>query len=277
MTEGRDQWADWLLEGRSRGSNKAVQRKWAAILRGIRTRVLRGAKIRHGDRVLDVGAGTGLVAREALRRTAHVVAVDLSLDVLRECASSVAAVAGDVLRLPFRDERFDVVTMRSVLIYVADKSATIRECRRVLAPGGRVSIFEPINRVYVPPGAWPGDIPDDLAGDKERILARAEQESEFHDSMRGFDERDLAEHFRDAGFERIDLTYEYRYSARQLRRGEVAEVLMNRPNPSTPSHEEIAREVLGERAETYLARYAEFLASGPLRESTGAAYVVAKK
>jgi arsenite methyltransferase len=277
VTEGRDRWADWLLEGRSRGSSKAVQRKWASTLRRVRTRVLRGARIHAGDRVLDVGAGTGLIALEALRKTEHVIAVDLSLDALRECVPSVTVVGGNVLRLPFRDEQFDVVTMRSVLIYVADKGAAIRECHRVLVPGGRVSIFEPINRVYVPPGAWPGDLPEDLARDKELVRARVERESEFRESMLGFDERDLVEHFRAAGFERIDLSYEYRYASRRLRRREVGEVLMNRPNPATPSHEEIAREVLGERAEAYLSRYAEFLTSRPLRESSAAAYVVATK
>ena len=43
------------------------------------------------------------------------------------------------------DGSVDVVTTRSVLIYVKDKAAALREFYRVLKPGGRVSLFEPIN------------------------------------------------------------------------------------------------------------------------------------
>jgi len=45
------------------------------------------------------------------------------------------------------DASVDVVTTRSVLIYVPDKRRTFEEFHRVLKPGGRLSIFEPINNV----------------------------------------------------------------------------------------------------------------------------------
>ncbi|WP_348240817.1 methyltransferase domain-containing protein, partial [Salmonella enterica] len=46
------------------------------------------------------------------------------------------------------DSSVDVVTTRSVLIYVDDKAAAFAAFHRVLKPGGRVSLFEPINRRY---------------------------------------------------------------------------------------------------------------------------------
>src|SRR5438552_1275327 len=46
---------------------------------------------------------------------------------------------------PIADGSVDAVTTRSVLIYVADKAAAFHECFRVLKPGGRLSLFEPIN------------------------------------------------------------------------------------------------------------------------------------
>src|SRR5205085_157382 len=49
---------------------------------------------------------------------------------------------------PIASRSIDVVTTRSVLIYVADKQAAIRAFHRVLRPRGRISIFEPINNYF---------------------------------------------------------------------------------------------------------------------------------
>jgi len=109
--------------------------------------------------VVDLGAGTGLLALEACRRvkrSGYVVAVDASADALSECkrqaepAENVAplgCLVGDALRIPLASQSVDVVMTRSVLIYLADKQAGVRELYRVLKPKGRASIFEPINEV----------------------------------------------------------------------------------------------------------------------------------
>jgi ubiquinone/menaquinone biosynthesis C-methylase UbiE len=51
---------------------------------------------------------------------------------------------------PLSDHSVDVVTTRSVVIYVAEKQRAFDEFHRVLRPGGRLSIFEPINRFSFP-------------------------------------------------------------------------------------------------------------------------------
>jgi arsenite methyltransferase len=107
--------------------------------------------------VLDVGCGDGLIAFGALDRGAGtVVFSDISSDLLDECRRLVAELgvaercrfveAPAEALTPIEDESVDVVTTRSVLIYVADKSSALREFRRVLRPGGRISLYEPINR-----------------------------------------------------------------------------------------------------------------------------------
>lgn len=155
--EPLDRWADWLLHGRQRGMSEGQLRRMDAVLRRVRDRVLGGARLRRGQRVLDVGAGTGLLTLDACRRvgpTGQVVAVDRSHDALAVCrrpaggdaaAPMPACAVGDATALPFADQAFDVVLVRSVLMYVADRPAAIRELRRVLRPGGRVSLFEPIH------------------------------------------------------------------------------------------------------------------------------------
>ncbi|HET8631735.1 MAG TPA: methyltransferase domain-containing protein [Thermomicrobiales bacterium] len=285
--EQLDRWADWLLRGRRRGLSAAQVRRQGADLRRFRDRVLRGARLRAGQRVLDVGAGTGLVALEARRRVGpggRVVAFDLSRDALRECRRQVAdapgaplrPVAGDATRLPFLDGAFDAVLTRSVLIYVADKSAAAREIRRVLRPGGRASLFEPINSATE--RYW--DAGPDLAPvqpDHDRILARLDAGFTHRAAMVGFDERDLARAFIEAGFVAVRLDYEFRHALRRRAPGEIAASLRARPNPTMLSYEEAARAVLGDAADAYLARYVRLLAAQPRPEASAVAYLTAQK
>ena len=123
-----------------------------AWFRRVSNRVLRGARIRTGQRVLDIGAGTGLLALGAASRVGQsgsVFALDISRDALIACLSQahtqsapVCAVVGEATGLPFDEGSFDAVLTRSVLIYVSDKLQAITEMFRVLRPGGRASIWE---------------------------------------------------------------------------------------------------------------------------------------
>ncbi|HEX5502757.1 MAG TPA: methyltransferase domain-containing protein [Thermomicrobiales bacterium] len=282
-----DRWADWLLRGRQRGLSAAQVRRQGASLRRFRDWVLRGARLRAGQRVLDVGAGTGLVALAARRRVGpggRVVAFDRSRDALRECrrqgaddpGASLRPVAGDAACLPFRDGAFDAVLTRSVLIYVADKSAAAREIYRVLRPGGRASLFEPINsatqQYWV---ASPDLAPVQPAHD--RILAQLNAGFTHRADMVGFDERDLLQYFIEAGFVDVRLDYEFRHALRRRAPAEIAASLQARPNPSMLSYEEAARAVLGAAADEYLARYVRLLVAQPRVEASAVAYLTAEK
>src|SRR5215469_136839 len=155
MTETRDRWYRWLCEVRH-GGDPAEQERVRQALCSVRDKVLDRAALGAGDTVLDVGTGDGLIAFGALDRLGsdgRVIFSDISADVLEYCRAA-AADTGDLHSCDFvrasadnlvgiADASVDVVTTRSVLIYVADKAAAFAEFRRVLRPGGRVSIFEP--------------------------------------------------------------------------------------------------------------------------------------
>lgn len=105
------------------------------------------------DRVLDVASGTGLVARELVRRYGcSVVALDQSPQMLagarerlaREprLATRIELVQGEAERLPFEDAEFHHLTFTYLLRYVDDPGATLAELARVVRPGGRIAALE---------------------------------------------------------------------------------------------------------------------------------------
>jgi demethylmenaquinone methyltransferase/2-methoxy-6-polyprenyl-1,4-benzoquinol methylase len=110
-------------------------------------------KARPGERVLDVATGTGLVARELVRRyRVEVVGLDQSPQMLAAArarlarapalAEHVKLIEGQAEQLPFADGEFDHLTFTYLLRYVRDPAATLRELARVVAPGGRIASLE---------------------------------------------------------------------------------------------------------------------------------------
>jgi SAM-dependent methyltransferase len=104
------------------------------------------AAIGRGDRVLDVGCGTGVVAREAARRVGadgRVVGLDLNprmLEVARRVGPEIEWRQGDAAELPFENAVFDVVASQYALMFFPDQVAALRETWRVLASRGRLAV-----------------------------------------------------------------------------------------------------------------------------------------
>lgn len=97
--------------------------------------------IEGGQRVLDIGTGTGAAADEIARTDAKVVGVDRSLRMLSVALRerpSLPFVAADVLDLPFRDRTFDVVAGNFVFAHFAKVETALFELTRVLSRGGRI-------------------------------------------------------------------------------------------------------------------------------------------
>lgn len=227
--QSKDRWHRWLLElrhGRDPGYAQQVRRE----LQPVRDEVLDRAGLRAGDTLLDVGAGDGLIGFGALERLGphgRVIFSDISADLLDHCRA-LAQAAGQLGRCEFvraaadrltgiDDASVDVVTTRSVLIYVADKAAAFAEFRRVLRPGGRVSIFEPINSLMQECNQelfFGYDIRP-IAGIAAKVAGPyAALQPAGTDPMVDFDDRDLVRLAEQAGFGevRLDLRVEVRSS-----------------------------------------------------------------
>jgi arsenite methyltransferase len=216
----RDRWAERLAERRF-GGDSDVRADVLGRLAETRDKVLDGADLREGETLLDVGCGEGLIAFGALERSAvTVIFSDVSTDLLDFCRKAasdldmldrcrfVEAAADDLGAIV--DASVDVVTTRSVLIYVQDKAAAFAEFARVLRPGGRISLWEPINR-FGSQERWQesfigfpvdGGL-EEIAG-KVRAVYEAIQPPDS-DPMLDFDERDLLRLAEDAGFFPLEL------------------------------------------------------------------------
>lgn len=107
--------------------------------------LLDAAKVASGDRVLDVGCGTGIVARTAVSRVGpegRVVGLDPNegmLAVARK-TSGVEWATGVAEDIPFDDNSFDVVVSQFAMMFFEDRHEAVAEMSRVLVPGGRVAI-----------------------------------------------------------------------------------------------------------------------------------------
>jgi len=128
----------------SAGAAEVYEAKFVpAIFAEWGPRTADGARVAAGDRVLDVACGTGVVARECVRRGARVTGVDLNegmLKVARRLAPDIDYVSGDAASLPFNDEAFDVVACQFALMFFPEPVRAVAEMARVLRPGGRIGL-----------------------------------------------------------------------------------------------------------------------------------------
>lgn len=114
--------------------------------------------LRRGERLLDVGAGGGRHAFEAMKRGAVGVALDYSATDLKDVAATCGAMieSGEItwdeyagvananaLDLPFPDACFDRVVTSEVLEHIWDDERALDEMVRVLRPGGRLAVTVP--------------------------------------------------------------------------------------------------------------------------------------
>jgi len=217
---GRDSWYQWIVRHRH-GGDDGFRRALFQALVPMRDRLLDAAHIREGDVVLDLGTGDGLIGFGALERvgpSGRAIFNDISADLLGLCRDYAAETgvldrcrfvlgsADDLVEIDVAS--VDVVTIRSVLIYVKDKAASLRECYRVLRPGGRLALFEPINRFIIA-----GHGRAFCGYDVSPIVHIVAKLDEFYDNIQDpvsdpmvdFDERDLLRLVTMAGFEEVHL------------------------------------------------------------------------
>ena len=153
MTDTTSTVAGWQVE---RNASEAYERYLVpAIFESWTKRLVETVDIRDNHDVLDVGCGTGIVARRAAAEVGEgaVFGIDINERML-EVAQASANEEGhgitwdqaDVSDLPFEDDRFDIVLCQQAIQFFATPEAALAELQRVLSPGGQgaLSVWRPI-------------------------------------------------------------------------------------------------------------------------------------
>lgn len=100
-----------------------------------------------GERILDLGGGTGRGSARLLARGCRVVLADYSDGMIGRARAATrgeaAMVRADAGRLPFADASVDGILCTNSFHHYPDPAAALREMRRVLRPGGRLSLTDP--------------------------------------------------------------------------------------------------------------------------------------
>jgi SAM-dependent methyltransferase len=267
----RDRWAEWLLERRFGGAaaDTEARERFMDCLWMVRDAVLERADLKADDTLLDVGCGDGLIGFGALERGAgRVTFSDVSLDLLATCREEaerrgledrsqfLQASASDLSTISAGS--VDVVTTRSVLIYVEEKARAFGEFFRVLRPGGRISLYEPINALARTEDwerrfwLYPADGLADLAEKVSAVFKVHQQPAD--DPMFDFDDRDLVRFSEGAGFFPVEL--ELRVEVRVADPRPLELFLHSSGNPRIPTFAEAMEEALTpaerERVVSYL-------------------------
>ncbi len=100
-----------------------------------------------GDKILDVGCGSGFYVRYLLKKKVQVTAVDISDEYIKQAkkyaGSKAKYVVTDARKLPFKNQSFDKVLITEVIEHVSDYQKIIEEGFRVLITGGKIVITTP--------------------------------------------------------------------------------------------------------------------------------------
>jgi SAM-dependent methyltransferase len=239
------------------GGDAGIRARNHSDLTTIRDGVLDRADLQPDSVLLDVGTGTGLIGLGALERLGpdgRVLFTDISADLIDQCRRAtgddprcafVQAAAEDLSAVP--SGSVDVVTLRSVLMYSSYKDEAFGEFFRVLRPGGRLAMFEPVNQFLVRHGpaqlfGLAGTPVDDLlvkVGAAYRLDGEDAGGPRGIDAMVDFDERDLLRWAEQAGFEAIELDYraQLRVPAEPIADWQALKSVA--PNPLVPTYGEV--------------------------------------
>ncbi len=118
--------------------------------------VIKALKPKKGEKILDIGCGTGFYVKYLINKDCKVTGTDISkiyINQAKEYAAGAKYLVCDAANLPFDKNSFDKILMTEVIEHIPDPIDAIKEIKRVLKPGGYAVIttpnkYSPMNLAY---------------------------------------------------------------------------------------------------------------------------------
>jgi ubiquinone/menaquinone biosynthesis C-methylase UbiE len=260
----KDIWSEWLKYRRF-GGDAAFQKKAMMQYQKWASDIIDKADIFESAIVLDIGAGDGLVGLTALPKLG--AKGKLILSDISEAALSIPEeifkgkdkhesqveflIAGAEDLSPLVDNSVDRVVQRSVLLYIENKQAAFNEIFRILRPGGRAVIWEPVNQRMT---EYQKSLFRGYRLDSEPLLSVKsliqkvtdefkKQTNQTQNTLIGYNEHDLVNMSVNAGFEEIDLEYNLIRSTQAVY-SSWEMFFESAPNPRAQSIKEVMTSIL---------------------------------
>ncbi|MGG7057724.1 class I SAM-dependent methyltransferase [Clostridium nigeriense] len=107
--------------------------------------IIRILKNISGLEILDIGGGTGTLARELISLGAKVTILDPEINmtkIAKEKSNEIKIINGYSNNIKLRDSSIDIIVMRDSFHHIMKKEETLKECKRVLKKDGKILIYE---------------------------------------------------------------------------------------------------------------------------------------
>jgi ubiquinone/menaquinone biosynthesis C-methylase UbiE len=199
------EWSGWL-DTVERQLHSGDDPRGHVLAGQIRDRVLHKAYLKKGDLVADLGCGKGFLTLEAARLVGgqgRVTGIDASEEALEKARGEAVArglsnlvfIQGDLTSLPLETGSIGVVLARSVFAYIAERREAFREAWRILEPGGRISLFEPVIKDETYQLDW---------GEAEAAFRKMRLVLQMHHPAFRYSIKDLKDDLESVGFEGLE-------------------------------------------------------------------------
>lgn len=281
-------WSEWLNKTRFSHLNEEQKAQTLNWLLAVRDVLLETANIQKGQKIIDLGTGTGLLGFGILEKfgtNVELIFSDKFQDCLDGCEKllnsmniehKASFLLSDCSDIKLEDESVDKALMRSVLVHIVDKQPAINEIYRILKPGGEFVAFEPIinsNTKY-----WELTDAAQITDWKEFKKAEDDFMSAPDNPLVNFNQNTLAQNLENAGFSDGTVDVETTVSNYTVDESTVESWMTSRPSPEEPNvYERFLKYFPQERVANYLYELKKALSGKNVEIKTNTVFIRAVK